>query len=54
MKKKILIIEDEENLRFLLAQKFTGEGFDVEEAINGEEGMEKVKKNNPEIGRAHV
>ena len=49
MKKKILIIEDEENLKFLLAQKLTGEGFDVEEAIDGEKGMKKVKENKPDL-----
>ena len=49
MKKKVLIIEDEENLKFLLVQKFTEEGFDVEEAIDGEEGMKKLKENKPDL-----
>lgn len=44
MKKKILIIEDEKTLRFLLAQILIEEGFDVEEVIDGEEGIKKLKE----------
>jgi len=49
MKKKILIIEDEETLKFLLSREFKGEGFDIEEAINGEEGLKKAKESKPDL-----
>ncbi len=44
MKKKILIVEDEKELRFLLGQALAEEDFEVEEAIAGEEAMEKLKQ----------
>ncbi len=43
MKKRILIIEDEQYLRFLLAKSLTEEGFEVEESITGEDGLKKMK-----------
>lgn len=48
-KKKILIIEDEKDLRFFIAQALKNEGFEVLEAINGEEGMEILKKEKPDL-----
>ena len=48
-KKKVLVIEDERTLRFLIAQTFRGEGFEVEEAVDGEEGAEKLKKIKPDL-----
>ena len=48
-KKKVLVIEDERTLRFLIAQTFRGEGFEVEEAIDGEEGIEKLKEIKPDL-----
>lgn len=47
--KKILIIEDEKTLRFLIVQTLIQEGFEVEEAIDGEEGIQKLKKNKPDL-----
>jgi DNA-binding response OmpR family regulator len=44
MKKKILFIEDERILRVLLSKTLIQEGFEVDEAIDGEEAMEKLKK----------
>jgi len=49
MKKKILVIEDEKTLRFLIVQTLLQEGFEVEEAIDGEEGIQKLKKNKPDF-----
>ncbi len=49
MKKKILVIEDEKTLRFLIVQTLVQEGFEVEEAIDGEEGIQKLKKNKPDL-----
>jgi DNA-binding response OmpR family regulator len=39
MAKKILIIEDEAALRMALVEKFSGEGFEVVTADNGEDGL---------------
>ncbi len=47
--KKILIIEDEKTLRFLIAQALTEEGFEVDEAVDGEEGIQKLKENKPDL-----
>ena len=49
MKNKILIIEDAETLRFFLSRKFKGEGFDIEEAVDGEEGIKKAKESKPDL-----
>jgi len=47
--KRILIIEDEEILLEVLQKKLKREGFTVETARNGEEGLQKVKKNAPNL-----
>ena len=49
MAKKILIIEDDKFLRELILRKLTDEGFDVSEAVDGEEGVKKVKTENPDL-----
>lgn len=49
MSKKILIIEDEKDLRFFLATTLKSEGFEIIEAIDGETGIEKAKKEKPDI-----
>ena len=49
MAKKILVIEDEKTLRFLATKILAEEGFDVDEAIDGEQGIEKAKKNKPDL-----
>jgi DNA-binding response OmpR family regulator len=49
MKKKILIIEDEKILRTLLTQTLSREGFEVKEAVDGEEGLEKAKTEKPDL-----
>ncbi len=47
--KKIIIIEDEEILRNLLHKKLTAEGYDVDVAENGEEGLSKIRENKPDL-----
>lgn len=47
--KKLLIVEDETALLRALNNKFTKEGFDVIDAKNGEEGLEKALKNEPDL-----
>lgn len=43
---KILVIDDEQNIRRMLIRVLSNEGFIVEEAINGMEGWEKLEKEN--------
>ena len=49
MNKKILIIEDDDFLRGLIAQKFLFAEFDVYMAVNGEEGIKKTKELKPSL-----
>lgn len=44
MPKKILIVEDEEIILQLLEKKLIKEGYKVETAMDGEEGLKKLKK----------
>ncbi len=44
MAKNILIIEDDEFLRGLINKKLSAEGFNMISAIDGEEGLKKVKE----------
>jgi len=49
MPKKILIIEDDKFLRELIAQKLSKENFAVSEAIDGEEGIKRIKEEKPDL-----
>ena len=49
MKKTILIVEDDKFLRELIAQKLLKEGYDISEAIDGEEGIKKIKTEKPDL-----
>ena len=42
-KKRVLIIDDEENMRYMLQLTLESEGYDVELASNGTEGIRKVQ-----------
>ena len=46
MSKRILIVEDEEVIRKYLRIHLTNWGYEVEEAFDGEEASEKLKKSN--------
>ena len=46
---KILIIEDDKFLRELIVRKLSQENFDVVEAIDGEEGIKKIKETIPDL-----
>ena len=48
-KTKILIIEDEEMLSNMYKVKFENEGFEVETALNGADGLELAAKEMPSI-----
>ncbi len=49
MTAKILIVDDEEQIRELLAGYFAGKGYEVILASNGEEAIELVDKETPEV-----
>ncbi len=49
MAKTILIIEDDRFLRELMSRKLTQEDFNISEAIDGEEGIKKLKKEKPDL-----
>ena len=49
MKKKILIIDDERPVRELIHRYLTSKGFEVLMAADGLEGMERVKKDHPDL-----
>jgi DNA-binding response OmpR family regulator len=47
MEKPILLVEDDKFLRELMVQKLAKEGYQVVEAVDGEEGVKKAKEGNP-------
>lgn len=44
VKAKILIVEDDDFLREVYVETLTDEGYIIESAIDGEEGMQKIKQ----------
>jgi DNA-binding response OmpR family regulator len=46
---KVLIIEDDQFLRELIGQKLIREGYEVVEAVDGEKGLDSVKKSSPNL-----
>ncbi|OHA65223.1 MAG: hypothetical protein A3D64_02345 [Candidatus Wildermuthbacteria bacterium RIFCSPHIGHO2_02_FULL_49_9] len=46
---KILIVEDDKFLRELVVQKLKEEGYEVSEAVDGEEGVKKIKEEKPDL-----
>ena len=49
MPKNILIVEDDKFLRELIVRKLTQEGYKVSEAIDGEQGIKKIKEEKPDL-----
>jgi len=49
MRTKILIIEDEDALASVLAEKFKLEGFEVSVGVNGEDGLSKIEAWRPNL-----
>ena len=43
---KLIIVEDDPFLLSILAERLKEAGFDIETAIDGEDGLDKIKKNN--------
>ena len=48
-KKKILVVEDEENLRYMYERELTKEGYDVTLAGDGKEALTKIDKKLPDL-----
>ncbi len=49
MAKKILIVEDDKFLRELIVKKISNEGYDVLEAVDGEQGLLQIKEGHPDL-----
>ncbi len=49
MAAKILVVEDDKFLRELITQKLVREGYEVREAVDGEDGVKKVEEEKPDI-----
>jgi DNA-binding response OmpR family regulator len=47
--KKVLIVDDEENLRELYKQELMEEGYSVCLAANGKEAISQIEKENPDL-----
>lgn len=48
-KKKILVVDDDDNLRLVLVDKLNMSGFEATGAVNGKEGLEMALKLHPDI-----
>jgi len=48
-KKRILVVDDELNIRRLVQVNLEAEGYIVEEAVDGIEGLEKIRANPPDL-----
>ena len=49
MSKKILIVDDERNIRTTLKICLSGEGYEIETAVNGEDGLLKAEKDKYDL-----
>lgn len=47
--KKILVVDDEENIRLLYEEELKEEGYEVITASNGREALESVKAHHPDL-----
>ena len=49
MTKRILVVEDQEDLRGILRDLLTGSGYDVAEAADGRAGVAKAQAERPDL-----
>ncbi len=47
--KRIILVEDEQTLREMLERKLKKSGYEVETAVDGEEGLGKIKEQKPDL-----
>lgn len=48
-KKKLLVVDDEPNIRLLYEAEFEAEGYEILLATSGPEAIEKVEKESPDL-----
>ena len=48
-KKKILIVDDEDDLRNMLKFRLEAMDYDVSEAVNGQEGLDRARSDRPDL-----
>ena len=49
MTKRILVVEDQEDLRGVLRTLLTGSGYEMLEAVDGETGVARAKSDRPDL-----
>ncbi len=49
MAKRILVIDDEEDINMVVCSRLEASGFEVISAFDGLEGLEKARKENPDL-----
>jgi DNA-binding response OmpR family regulator len=47
--KRILLVDDEENIQIVYREEFEDDGYEVISAMNGIEGLEKFSSDRPDI-----
>lgn len=47
--KKILLVDDEANIRFIYSEELKDEGYDIIAASNGEEGLCRFENESPDL-----
>jgi DNA-binding response OmpR family regulator len=47
--KRILVVDDEESIRFLYKEELEEDGFEVDVAKNGEEALQKLPRFKPDL-----
>ena len=45
----ILIVDDEESIRFSLSETLSGCGYEIHTAMDGEEALEQIQKHQPDL-----
>ena len=45
----VLVVEDDKFLRELISQKLVKEGYNISQAVDGEEGLKKIKEEKPDL-----
>ena len=48
-KKRILIVDDEDDLRNMLKFRLEAMDYDVSEAVNGQEGLDRARSDRPDL-----
>ncbi len=49
MEKTVLVVDDQIGIRMLLEEVISHEGYRVEQAMNGQEALDKIKQDSPDL-----